>query len=163
MQDLYFFDAMVVHITIETPFRIHDAMTSKQILCGCSEQDVRWIVSCRFPRRHAPRRILPSWMVRYFPLCLAVPSCAQQNLPTKANKSPCKLPDQKPTRTNGDVPFQVMEKARRGGETQDRQAEVGRGGWGASRLFLLLGLGTLDLRGTAESLLSVLALLACIR
>lgn len=31
----------------------------------------------------------------------------------------------------------------------------------ASRLFLLLGLGTLDLGGTTEGLLSVLALLAC--
>jgi hypothetical protein len=29
------------------------------------------------------------------------------------------------------------------------------------RLFLLLGLGTLDLRRSAEGLLSVLALLAC--
>lgn len=31
----------------------------------------------------------------------------------------------------------------------------------SSRLFLLLGLGTLDLRRTTEGLLSVLALLAC--
>lgn len=52
-----------------------------------------------------------------------------------------------------------MGKKQQEGGPQSRQSEIVK--MVASRLFLLLGLGTLDLRRTAQGLLSVLALLAC--
>lgn len=87
------------------------------------------------------------------PLCL--PPWMNNSLPTKANIA-LAMPDQKPTRKP--KCFRIGEKQQEGGP-QSRQSEIVK--MVASRLFLLLGLGTLDLRCTAQSLLSVLALLAC--